>query len=120
MNQVLFEGFLGKAPELRYTPAGLSIASFSIAKNEKGKNGAQAKTIWLRCVCFGDLAEGLKPVPKGAKLLVLGKLQQREYEAKDGQKKEVFEVIVNRYSVEMPSPKKTDFQAPEIDDDLPF
>jgi single-strand DNA-binding protein len=98
LNQVTLLGRLTRDPELRQTPNGASVASFSMALNRSYKDSAgewQEQTDFIDCVAWGPLAERLeKMVKRGQRLLVNGRLSQRSWE-QDGQKRSKVEVVVN-------------------------
>ena len=89
VNKVMLVGNLGRDAELRSTPGGHSVSSFSIATTETWKDKAgqkQEATEWHRIVLWGKTADALQPyLTKGKQIYVEGKLQTRQYE-KDGQK----------------------------------
>lgn len=89
LNRVMLIGNLGKDAEVRVTPGGQSVASFSIATTERwtDRDGQkQEKTEWHRIVLWGKMADSLQPyLTKGKQVHVEGKLQTRQWE-KDGQK----------------------------------
>lgn len=90
VNNVHFIGNAGCDPEMRATKAGKDVCSFSLAVNER-KDG---DTLWLQVVCFDKLAATVKQyVNKGKQVYVSGRLQVREYDAKDGTKKTSVEVV---------------------------
>lgn len=87
MNKIIISGNLGKAPELRYTPKGTPVTSFSVATNERWVvNGTkQQHTEWHDCVAWGNLGETVKKyLDKGSKVLVEGRINTRKYDDKDG------------------------------------
>ena len=101
LNRCDFIGRLGKDPEIRYTPNGTAVANFNIAVGEKWKDkntGEQKeKTEWVRCVSFGKLAEICgEYLEKGKQVYVSGKLQTREWNDKEGNKRYTTEIIVNQ------------------------
>ncbi|MAS39627.1 MAG: single-stranded DNA-binding protein [Candidatus Marinimicrobia bacterium] len=102
LNKVLLVGRLGKDPEIRFSGEGNAIANFSIATNEtwKDKEGnQQEKTHWHNIVVFGASAEKyIQPyVKKGTLVSVEGKLQTRDWNDKDGNKRYTTEVIADLY-----------------------
>ena len=102
LNKVLLVGRLGKDPEIRFSGDGNAIANFSIATNETWKNkegNQQEKTDWHNIVVFGASAEKyIQPyVKKGTLVSVEGKLQTRDWEDKDGNKRYTTEVIADLY-----------------------
>ncbi len=78
-HTIIVAGNLGKEPEMRYTPNGQAVTSFSVATNRSytGANGEQVKeTIWFRISAWGKLAETCNNyLHKGSKVLVEGRLQ---------------------------------------------
>jgi single-strand DNA-binding protein len=99
VNKVILIGNLGKDPELRYAPSGSAVASFSLATSEQWKDqegNPQERTSWHNIVVWGKLAEiAAEYLKKGRKVYVEGRLQYRDYETKDGNKRYVTEVVVN-------------------------
>lgn len=94
LNSVCLIGRLGKEPELKYTPSGSAVCSFSIAVEDMPKDG-QKVSHWFRCVCWGKTAEFLvNYAGKGARVAVNGRLSTRSWE-KDGAPVTVTEVICN-------------------------
>ena len=92
-------GNLGNAPEVKTTENGKKLARFSIATNENYRNvkGEKVKeTTWHNLVAWGKVAEiAEKYLTKGKEVAVEGKLINRSYTDKDGNKKYVTEVEVN-------------------------
>mgnify|MGYP001170472358 FL=1 len=102
INKVFLVGRLGKDPEIRFSGDGNAIANFSIATNETWKNkegNQQEKTDWHNIVVFGASAEKyIQPyVKKGTLVSVEGKLQTRDWEDKDGNKRYTTEVVADLY-----------------------
>jgi single-strand DNA-binding protein len=104
VNKVILLGNVGKDPEIRSTPGGTMVASFSIATTERHKDASgnwADKTEWHNLVAFTKLAEIVRDyVKKGSKLYVEGRLTTRNWEDKDTKKK-VYrtEIIVNDLSL---------------------
>jgi len=99
VNKVILIGNLGKDPELRYAPNGSAVASFSLATSEQWKDqegNPQERTSWHNVVVWSKLAEiAAEYLKKGAKVYLEGRLQYRDYETKDGNKRYVTEVVAN-------------------------
>jgi single-strand DNA-binding protein len=99
VNKVILIGNLGKDPELRYAPSGAAVANFSLATSENWKDqegNPQERTSWHNIVVWGKLAEiAAEYLKKGRKVYVEGRIQYRDYEGKDGNKRYVTEVVVN-------------------------
>jgi single-strand DNA-binding protein len=98
VNKVILVGNLGRDAELRYTPNGSPVSSFSIACTEKYKDKSgqrQEKTEWVRCVMWGKRAEALSEyLMKGKQLYVEGRLQTRKWQGRDGKDNYSTEVVV--------------------------
>jgi len=97
-NSVRLMGHLGQNPEVRTTPTGKKVASFSLATNESytDTNGEKVtETMWHNLVAWGrqaDIAE--KYLEKGKEICIEGKISNRNYVDKNGQKKYITEIIV--------------------------
>jgi len=101
VNKVVMMGRLGKDPEVRYTPNGQAVAGFSLAIDEsyKDRSGNKIeKTLWVDIVAWGTTGELCgKYLTKGRQVLIEGRLQIRQYEAKDGSgKRYKTEIVADR------------------------
>lgn len=101
LNRVTLIGNLGGDPDLRYTPSGAAVCELRLATSEKwtGKDGQKnEKTEWHRVIVWGKTAEiAAKYLGKGQETCIEGRLQTRDYEAKDGTgKRYVTEVVCDR------------------------
>ena len=100
LNKVMLMGNLGRDPELRYTQSNQAVANFSIATSEtwKDKGGEkQERTEWHKITVWGKQAESCANyLRKGRPVLVEGKLQTREWEDKDGNKRFTTEIVAER------------------------
>ena len=99
VNRVILVGNLGRDAELKYTPSGAAVSNFSIATSEswKDKNSGERKekTEWHRIVIWGKTAENLSQyLLKGKQIYVEGRLETRQWEDKEGQKRSTTEVRV--------------------------
>ena len=98
LNKVMLIGYVGADSEMKFTPGGIAVANFSLAVKETYKNGDGEKktsTLWIRCVAWRRWAEiAGEFVGKGKFLYVEGRLQLRSYEDREGQKRNVTEVVV--------------------------
>lgn len=102
LNKVTLIGRLGKDPEVRHLDSGKVNAQFSIATTEtymdKTSNEKKELTDWHNIVCWGKNAEiAEKYLKKGALIHVEGKIRTRSYDDKEGQKRYVTEIIVDRF-----------------------
>ena len=95
MNKVILVGRLAQDPDVRYTQGGKAVASFNLAVNRFGGGSAQKESAdFIPIVAWEKLAEICgNNISKGSKILVEGRLQIRSYEAQDGQKKRITEVV---------------------------
>lgn len=96
-NQIIMVGNLGQTPEIRVTPSGVSVASFSLAVNRvwTDTNGQrQTKTIWIKVSCWRRLAETVaQHLLKGAKVMVVGELEEpRTFTDREGNQRASLEV----------------------------
>ncbi len=98
LNQVTLMGNLTRDPELRQTPTGQNVTSFSLALNRSYKDASgewKEVTDYIDIVCWGPLAERVAQyMSKGRRCLVQGRLQSRSWE-QDGQKRSKVEVLAN-------------------------
>ena len=150
LNKAMLIGHVGKDPEIRYTGAGKAVASFSMATSDswKDKTSGQMteKTEWHNIVAWDRLAEIFgEYVKKGKKMYIEGRIQNRSYDDKDGNKRYISEIVVtdflfldsagggggnsgeqrtssyakpaNGSSNSAPMPE---YDAPVVEDDLPF
>jgi single-strand DNA-binding protein len=97
LNKCMIIGNLGRDPEMRYTPSGQAVTQFTVAvnRNYKGANGEwQEETEWFRVVAWGPLAERTAGyLRKGRKVYVEGRLQTRQWEDREGQKRYTTELV---------------------------
>lgn len=100
VNKVILLGNVGKDPEIRTTPNGMTIASFSLATADRAKDQQgnwTDRTEWHNLVAFQRTAEIVRDyVKKGSQLYVEGKIQTRSWDDKEsGQKKYRTEILIN-------------------------
>ncbi|RYZ90226.1 MAG: single-stranded DNA-binding protein [Proteobacteria bacterium] len=95
VNKVILIGKLGKDPEIKHTPSGNAVCTFSVATSERWTDNGktQEKTEWHRIVVWNKLAENCaKYLAKGRSVYVEGKLETRKWDDKNGQKQSMTEV----------------------------
>jgi single-strand DNA-binding protein len=101
VNKVILVGRLGRDPETRYTGGGQAVANFSIATDEtyKDKNGErQKRTEWHKIVVWGKQAEiAQQYLKKGSLIFIEGRIQSREWQDKEGQKRTSFEIVASNF-----------------------
>jgi len=97
VNEAIIIGNLGKPPEVRFTPSGQATARFSVATSERwtDKSGQkQERTTWHNVVVWDKTAEACgQYLDKGSKVYVRGRIDNRSYEDKDGNKKYISEIV---------------------------
>lgn len=133
VNKVILIGNLGKDPEIRYLEGNLAKVKFSLATSEhyKDKNGNKVEhTEWHHIVLWGGLAESAeKLLKKGMQIYLEGKIQTRNWNDKQGIKKNITEIIVESYQLlqkkEITNPSQNQFPNTSSDDldkkdSLPF
>lgn len=138
-NKVILMGNLTRDVEMRTTGSGQSVANFSLAVSRtwRGQDGQQQEqTSFINCVAWGKVGEIIEQyTSKGTPLLVSGRLDQRSYEDKDGNKRQAVEVVVEDFnfigggrgddasssrSASSSTSKKADDSAPSDIDDKPI
>ncbi len=137
VNKAILIGRLGRDPETRYTGGGTPVCNFSLATDESytDKSGdRKKKTEWHNIVAWGKLAENCSNLlSKGKLAYVEGRLQTREWNDRDGNKRRTTEIVINRMRILTPRDGPTldmdagagveppEETAPHItDDDVPF
>jgi len=101
VNKVILVGRLGRDPETRYTSSGQAVANFSMATDETYKDRAgerQKRTEWHKIVVWGKQAEiAQKYLRKGSLIFLEGRIQSREYQDRDNNKRTSFEIVCNNF-----------------------
>ena len=101
VNKVILVGRLGRDPETRFTGGGQAVANFSMATDEsyKDKNGErQKRTEWHKIVVWGKQAEiAQQYLKKGSLIFIEGRIQSREWQDKEGQKRTSFEIVASNF-----------------------
>lgn len=140
INKAILIGRLGRDPEVRYTPDGTAVANFSIATSEEWKDKdtgeKREKTEWHRIVAFRRLGEICgEYLSKGRQVYIEGRIQTREWEDRDGNKRYTTEIVASQMQMlgsrdSYDSPRRDDVKrdasgpGPEYsgvqDDDIPF
>ncbi len=141
LNKAILIGNLGRDPEVRYTPGGLAVANFSMATSETWTNKEgekETRTEWHRIVAWGKLGEICgEYLSKGKQIYIEGRIQNREWEDKEGNKRYTTEITASQMLMlgsresageSRPSPS-SDMDSPNLpeppnsktrDDDIPF
>jgi single-strand DNA-binding protein len=125
LNQWTGIGRTTKEPEFRQTQNGVSVATFTIACDRNFKNAqGEKETDFFNIICWRGLAETVgRYLGKGRLVAVSGRLQNRSYEAKDGTKRYITEIVANevQFLDRAKDAQQPQFEEVEIDDsELPF
>ena len=112
-NLVVLTGRLTSDAELKVTPSGVSVTSFTIAVDRKGKSGEDKQTDFINIVAWRQTAEFVtKYFQKGSMIGIEGSIQTRKYTDKDGNNRTAFEVVAS--NVQFMESKKTDSGADNL------
>ena len=142
LNKVIMIGRLVRDPELRYTPGGTAVASFSVANNRTYtvNNEKKEQASFFNCIAWSKLGELIvQYCKKGSRIGIEGRLQQRSWEDQNGNKRSTIEIVTENVQflsgrdsapgdiqIDMPSatqsaPMPADVDNnPFSDDDIPF
>ena len=139
LNKVMLIGHLGKDPEMQYLEGNIALAKFSLATSESFKDKAgnwTDKTEWHNIIMWRGLAETAeKYLKKGSFVYIEGKIQNRSWDDKDGNKRYITEIRAERMNMldKKPADSNVDSSATSsstssnietssevIEDDLPF
>ena len=94
-------GNLTNDPELRFTPSGAAVASFTVASSSRvldktTNEWKDGETVFMRCSVWRQYAENVaESLTKGTRVIVQGRLKQRSYETREGEKRQVMELEVD-------------------------
>jgi len=99
LNRVMLLGHLGKDPEVRYTSSGRAVATFTLATSQRWRDQDgtdQERTEWHRIVAWGRLGEICgEYLSKGKQVFLEGRIQSRDWEDQDGNKRTTVEIVAN-------------------------
>ncbi len=127
LNKVMIIGRLGRDPEMRYTPSGRPVTTFSVATSRSWNTSdgeRHTETEWFNVVAWGSLAEICKQyLTKGQQVYVEGRLQTRHWDDQEGNKHVSTEIVANEMII-LGERRETSDLAPEIEageeDEFPF
>lgn len=132
MNKIIVVGNLGRDPEMRYTPNGQAVTSFSVATNHRyntSEGEQRDETEWFSVSVFGRQADACNQyLSKGQKVYVDGRIRSRSYQAQSGETRFVMEIradqvrFLDRAAASDVYPSETDKSSAEgvEAEDLPF
>jgi single-strand DNA-binding protein len=130
LNKVMIIGNLGRDPEMRYTPSGRPVTSFSMATNRSWNTSdgeRRTETEWFNVVAWGSLAEICNQyLKKGQQVYIEGRLQTRRWEDDDGNKRSTTEIVAREMIMLGDRRDKDDEEAQdddtygESDEEFPF
>lgn len=114
MNKAIIVGNLTKDPEMRTTPNGVSVTSFTVAVNRRYKSqDGQQQTDFINCVAWRSTAEFVaKYFTKGSRIGVVGTIQTRTYNDQNGNKRYVTEVVADEVEFAGSKTQNQDMQKP--------
>ena len=98
LNHIVVMGRLTRDPEIRYTQSQIPVASFTVAvdRDFSGKDGGEKQTDFINCVAWRSTAEFLqKYFHKGSMAVISGRLQIRQYDDKDGNRRTAAEIVAD-------------------------
>lgn len=99
LNKVMIIGHLGRDPEMRYTPSGRPVTTFTVATSRSWNTvdgERHTETEWFNVVAWGNLAEICKQyLIKGQQVYIEGRLQTRRWDDKEGNKHSSVEIVAN-------------------------
>ncbi len=127
MNKIILIGRTTKDCDIRSTSTGKQVASFTLAVDRDFKNAqGEREADFLPCVVWGKLSEVCeKYVTKGKQIAIAGRIQTRNYEDKDGQRRYITEVIVSDLQLlgsrqDAQQPQEPEYTEVDNSDELPF
>ncbi len=111
INSVCVSGNLTRDPELRQTPSGTSVLSFSVAVNDRRKDASTGEwrdfPNFIDAVVFGNRSKPLAQIlRKGSKISLHGKLRQSQWETQDGQKRSKVEIVADEVELMQQKPEE--------------
>ena len=125
MNKAILLGRLTKDPEIKYTQSGKAVASFTLAVDRRKSASGEKQADFISCVAWEKTAETIgNYCSRGQQIAVEGRIQSRSYDAQDGSKRYVTEVVVQ--SMEFCGKKSdngghaAESAASDYDEEIPF
>lgn len=135
LNKVMIIGHLGRDPEMRYTPSGKPVTTFTMAVSRSWNSGdgeRHTETEWFNIVAWGNLAEICKQyLIKGQQIYIEGRLQTRRWDDKEGVKHSSVEIVASEmmmlgerresgHASQESVPAGEENEPPAMDNEFPF
>lgn len=134
LNKVMIIGHLGRDPEMRYTPSGKPVTTFTVAVSRSWNSGdgeRHTETEWFNIVAWSNLAETCKQyLSKGQQVYIEGRLQTRRWDDKEGVKHSSVEIVANEMTflserregghTQEAAPASEENEPPATDNEFPF
>ncbi len=131
LNKVMIIGHLGRDPEMRFTPSGKAVTTFTVATSRSWSSTdgeRHTETEWFNVVAWGNLAEICKQyLSKGQQVYIEGRLQSRRWEDAEGIKHASVEIVANEMMIlgdrkesVQPQPGDQLSSTDDIESDYPF
>ena len=126
LNKVMIIGYLGKDPEMRYTPSGRPVTTFNVATHRSWNTSdgeRRTETEWFNVVAWGGLAEICNQyLTKGQQVYIDGRLQSRSWNDNDGNHHTSIEIVANEM-IMLGNRHSSDDQTEDVqldEDEFPF
>ena len=124
LNKVMIIGHLGRDPEMRYTPSGRPVTTFSVATNRSWSTSSgdkRSETEWFNIVAWDNLAEICNQyLSKGQQVYIEGRLHTRRWENSSGEKHLNVEIVANEMMILGNKPGDRYQNTDEAEDDFDF
>ncbi len=130
LNKIMIIGHLGRDPEMRYTPSGRPVTTFTVATSRTWNTSdgeRHTDTEWFNVVAWGNLAEICKQyLTKGQQVYIEGRLQTRHWDDADGNKHTSVEIVASEMMIlgdrrdSTPTQASEALESDEVEDEYPF
>jgi single-strand DNA-binding protein len=130
LNKIMIIGHLGRDPEMRYTPSGRPVTTFTVATSRTWNTSdgeRHTDTEWFNVVAWGNLAEICKQyLTKGQQVYIEGRLQTRHWDDSDGNKHTSVEIVASEMMIlgdrrdSTPTQASEALESDEVEDEYPF
>ena len=130
LNKIMIIGHLGRDPEMRYTPSGRPVTTYTVATSRTWNTSdgeRHTDTEWFNVVAWGNLAEICKQyLTKGQQVYIEGRLQTRHWDDADGNKHTSVEIVASEMMIlgdrrdSTPTQASEALESEEVEDEYPF